>query len=127
MKSGEGRVVSGEITSSADYSEVCRKMVAETEGREFSEQDALALVGARYEFLSKIKEGRIRNPFGTSPVEKWKPTLLEDIKATLEGNGWNSTSRNTLYIALNTADVFDHEAPAIKYLKTLWEQAEQAG
>jgi hypothetical protein len=120
-----------EINSYTDYKEVCKELVAKTEGREFTEQDALALVGARFEFLSKVKGGQIGpigpfGAFGTTPVDEWSPTLLDNTKATLDGGGWNDTSRNIFYIALESAGVFDEENPAIKYLTTLWSQAEQA-
>jgi len=114
-----------EIMSISDYREVCREIVAKTEGRDFVEEDALALVEARYQLLSKIKTGEIRDPFGTSPVEKWAPTLVEDTKATLEGKGWNAHSRNALYIALQAGGVFSDETPAIKYLTELWKKAEE--
>jgi hypothetical protein len=114
-----------EINSYADYTEVCKELVAKTEGREFTEQDALALVGARFELLSKVKEGQI-GALGVSPVYEWSPTLLDNIKATLESGGWNDVSRNIFYIALESAGVFREEEPAMKYFHALWSQAEQA-
>lgn len=119
MESGERK----EIGSYSDYTEVCRELVAKTEGKEFTEEDALALVAARAEFLEKVKEGKI-GTFGTSPVEKWAPTLVEDTKATLEGKGWNAYSRNALYISLQAGGVFSSETPAMKYVENLWKQTE---